>query len=56
MKTTSRSVRRLRRSLNPIRMGGAIFILLIVVLTLAVPLLAIPDPLAQDIANSLQLF
>ena len=54
MKTTSRSVRRLRRSLNPIRMGGAIFILLIVVLTLAVPLLAIPDPLAQDIANSLQ--
>jgi peptide/nickel transport system permease protein len=35
-------------------MGGAIFILLIVVLTLAVPLLAIPDPLAQDIANSLQ--
>lgn len=54
MKTTSRSVRRLRRSLNPIRMGGAIFILLVVVLTLLGPILAIPDPLTQDIANRLQ--
>ncbi len=54
MKTTSRSVRRLRRSLNPIRLGGAIFILLVMVLTLLVPILAIPDPLTQDIANRLQ--
>jgi len=54
MRTTSRSVRRLRRSLNPIRLGGAIFILLIVAVTLLVPVLAVPDPLAQDIANRLQ--
>jgi len=53
MKTTSRSVRRLRRSLNPVRVGGALFVLVVVIVTILVPLLGLPDPLAQHIPEKL---
>ena len=50
---SSRSIRRLRNSLNPIRVGGAVFVVLLIVVTLLAPVLGLPDPLAQDIPNKL---
>ena len=53
MATSSRSMRRLRNSLNPIRLGGVVFVVLIVLITLLAPILGLPDPIQQDIPNKL---
>ncbi len=50
---SARSLRRLRKSLNPVRIAGIIVVVAIIVLTLLAPFLGLPDPLAQDISNQL---
>ncbi len=50
---SARSLRRLRKSLNPVRIAGIVFVVAIVLVTLLAPFLGLPDPLAQDIANQL---
>lgn len=50
---SARSLRRLRTSLNPVRIAGIVFVVAIIAVTLLAPFLGLPDPLAQDIANQL---
>jgi len=49
------SRRRLIEALNPVRISACLIVILVVVATIAAPVLGLPDPTGQDIVHKLQL-